>query len=185
MSHRDVDIPKRMSTKEYLALILCEMLKKTSFEKIKVSDILEKAQISRTTFYRHFNDKYDLLIWFYQDQLNHAGISINDFRKNSLIVFGLMAENPKLFRSALVYDRQNSLTDHIVQLSRDFFSENMKKRLGVNTLPQDITYAIEFYCGGAKQIWYTWLFGKMEETPSEITEIIIRHMPAILLQCIE
>lgn len=185
MSHRDITVPKRMSTKEYLAFVMCEMLKKSSFEKIKVSDILDKAEISRTTFYRHFNDKYDLLIWFYQERLARAGVSSNDFRKNSNIVFGLMAEDPKLFRSALMYDKQNSLTDHILQLSREFFTENMKKRLGVDTLPDDVIYAIEFYCGGAKQIWYTWLFSKMEQSPEELTEIIIRHMPAILLQCIE
>lgn len=185
MSQKELSVPKRMSTKEYLALVLHEMLKQTPFEKIKVKDILERAQISRTTFYRHFTDKYDLLVWFYRDKLAHAGVTTNDFRKNSLITFGLMAEDPKTFRSALMYDKQNSLTDYIVQLAREFFTENMKKRLGVNTLPDDVVYSIEFYCGGSKQIWYDWLFGKMTETPEQITEIIIQHMPGVLLQCIE
>lgn len=174
-----------MSTKEYLAFILCEMLKKNSFEKIKVTDILEKADVSRTTFYRHFNDKYDLLIWYYQDRLNRAGVSSDDFRKNSIIVFSLMAEDPKMFRSALKYDKQNSLSDHIMQLAREFFTDNMKKKQGVDTLPEDVLYAIEFYCGGAKQIIHNWVLGKMTETPEQVTDILINHMPSVLLQCIE
>ena len=130
---REFQVPNRMSTKEYLALVLYEMMKQTPFEKIKVTDILERAQLSRTTFYRHFADKYDLLVWFYRDKLAHAGITDTDFRKDSLIVFNLMAENPKTFRSALSYDKQNSLTENIMQGSRTFFANKMKEQLGVST----------------------------------------------------
>ena len=38
-----------------------ELMKSKSFEQIKVSDICNEALINRSTFYDHYNDKYDLL----------------------------------------------------------------------------------------------------------------------------
>lgn len=185
MAEREYPVPRRLNTKEYIALVFNELLKKMPFEKIKVRDIMTHADISRTTFYRHFNDKFDLLIWFYEDKLKHADVSETDFRKNSNITFQLMAEDPVTFRSALTYDRQNSLTDYIVDRGREFFTRRMKQLLGVSQLPDDVVYAIEFYNGGARQIWYAWVFSKMTKTPEEITQILIDNMPPVLLPCIE
>ena len=38
--------------------------KDKTFEEIKVSDICKKALINRSTFYSHYNDKYELLVDF-------------------------------------------------------------------------------------------------------------------------
>lgn len=40
-------------------------LRKAPFSKITVEDICEAAQISRRSFYRQFQDKYELLNWLY------------------------------------------------------------------------------------------------------------------------
>ena len=37
-----------------------EMLETTHYSKISVSDIIEKAGVSRTTFYRHYDDIFDM-----------------------------------------------------------------------------------------------------------------------------
>ena len=41
-----------------------ELMKSKPFEQIKVSDICKKALINRSTFYSHYNDKYELLVDF-------------------------------------------------------------------------------------------------------------------------
>lgn len=35
------------------------------FERITVRDIIQNCELSSTTFYKHFRDKYDLIEWIY------------------------------------------------------------------------------------------------------------------------
>ena len=51
-----------IKTKNLLYSTLLDLLKDNSFEMIKVSDICNKAMINRSTFYAHYNDKYELLV---------------------------------------------------------------------------------------------------------------------------
>ena len=46
----------------YEALLL--LMKEKTFEEIKISDLCQKALINRSTFYAHYNDKYELLVDF-------------------------------------------------------------------------------------------------------------------------
>ena len=47
-----------------------ELAKTKSLEDITVQDILDYSGISRSTFYRHFVDKYDVMSWAYTSWSN-------------------------------------------------------------------------------------------------------------------
>ena len=48
-------------TKSVLKSTLSSMLNEKSYEKINVTDICKKANISRITFYSHYNDKFSII----------------------------------------------------------------------------------------------------------------------------
>ena len=54
-------------TKYALAAALTSLLNTTTLDNITVKDIVERANVSRQTFYYHFKDVYDLLEWAFQD----------------------------------------------------------------------------------------------------------------------
>jgi AcrR family transcriptional regulator len=53
--------PRVKRTHKLLWEALLALLEKRSFEEINVTDICVQATINRTTFYKHFESKYDLL----------------------------------------------------------------------------------------------------------------------------
>ena len=58
-----------IKTKRSLKSALIEMLAKKDFEHISITELCKKAEISRITFYSHYNDKYGLLDDIFNDML--------------------------------------------------------------------------------------------------------------------
>lgn len=58
-SVESVDI-RKIRTRKSIIEAFFELLKKKSFEAIRISDITSMAMINRATFYNHFTDKYEL-----------------------------------------------------------------------------------------------------------------------------
>ena len=65
-------------TKKYLKDTLVELLNEETFEQITVTQICDRADISRITFYTHYADKYDLVEDIFQDMIK---IGTEDYRK--------------------------------------------------------------------------------------------------------
>ena len=70
-----------IKTKKILFDTLLKLMKQKNFEKIKISDICEEALINRSTFYAHYEDKYELLVELFENQkqllLNELGETIS------------------------------------------------------------------------------------------------------------
>lgn len=54
-------------TQKALLLAMSRLLKIRNFNQITVNNLCEEAMISRTTFYSHYKDKYDLLKFWLED----------------------------------------------------------------------------------------------------------------------
>ncbi|MBQ8063582.1 MAG: TetR/AcrR family transcriptional regulator, partial [Clostridia bacterium] len=48
-------------TKNHILHAFNRLVQKRNFDKITVDNICQEAEVGRTTFYRYFTDKYDLL----------------------------------------------------------------------------------------------------------------------------
>lgn len=90
-------------TKKAILQTFQEMLEKKPFDKITVSSIVAKCEISSNTFYYHFRDIYDLLdTWLqikkedYQNSLSeeaswqeHTKVLLQDLKEHSDLVYHL------------------------------------------------------------------------------------------------
>jgi probable dihydroxyacetone kinase regulator len=56
-------------TKTAIANSMKKLLETKSINKISVSDICRDCSINRKTFYYHFGDKYELLIWIFKEEV--------------------------------------------------------------------------------------------------------------------
>lgn len=110
-----------LKTQNALKTALSKLLESHNFNLITVNDICEEALISRSTFYSHFEDKYDLLQrclatlaisansneYTYKEMANH----VNDFSNNNKGIIKNLMEDAKNETSELLGDFILSLLD--------------------------------------------------------------------------
>ncbi len=65
MTHEQID-PRVRRTHELIHEAFLELAAECGFEAMTVGDIVKRAGVNRATFYRHYQDKYDLLDRIFQ-----------------------------------------------------------------------------------------------------------------------
>lgn len=78
---------------------LKDIMRQTPFEKITVSDITNRCQLNRQTFYYHFADKYALLGQIYKQEIFDPftdGLTFENWNTHLLQMFETMAADAAL-----------------------------------------------------------------------------------------
>ena len=112
-----------IKTKKNLYDALMILLKDFTFEDIKVSDICKKAMTNRSTFYDHFNDKYELLDSLIKDlelelieklDLNTNYSTDKEYYMKMLeLLFSHISENIDIY-SSIIKNNNNSIAFDMV-----------------------------------------------------------------------
>lgn len=102
---------RKTRTLKLLKEALLETMTKKSFEEIKINDICNVAMVHRTTFYSHFDDKYDLLEYCIKEaekeiteKMEPANYtSIHEFYTNMIMALVCYIEgNKEKFKAMLI-----------------------------------------------------------------------------------
>lgn len=164
MNKKDLRVVK---TQNILYRTLLELMKEKTFEEIKVSDICNQALINRSTFYAHYNDKYELLAEFIQELKNSL---TGELRKNKNIsnTKEYYLEMIKLFLDhieekresylAIMIHNRNSITMDIIYdvLDHDITSHlQQDNSIDGNQIPRSII--AKFYIGAVVNVGVEWL----------------------------
>lgn len=153
-------------TRKLLCSSLMELMQTTSFDKLSVNDICQKAMVHRATFYNHFDDKTDLLNYAIdelQEELFEKSIENETYNSQKEMLMALvecvidfMVENKQ--KLALVYknsaDKLSSLVSNTVGRSIKYLI-NKNKYKQEYLLPIDII--VNFFTGGITMIGINWL----------------------------
>ena len=82
-------MPRSKQTKHLLAQSLQELLATMPLEKISVNDIVEQAGVGRNTFYYHFEDKYDLVNWYFQSGVTEFLVNRSSYTSWESLLFAM------------------------------------------------------------------------------------------------
>ncbi|AOY77103.1 TetR/AcrR family transcriptional regulator [Clostridium formicaceticum] len=170
-------------TYKLLLNALTSLLEEKSFEEINVTDICAKAMVHRTTFYKHFNDKYHLL---------EVGIAtlIKNFDQASLM--GGNFEYPKQYymsviKHALEYLAANKKRSLLVLVTggsgslmttlHKLLAEEIKRKLEENEKKGVVYYVpiriiAEFHAGALLSLAKWWLENKMSVPEEEMIKYV-------------
>ena len=180
-------------TRKLLQDTLMSLILEKNYDSITVQDIIDRANVGRSTFYSHFLDKDDLLIsdldhlkGYLNAYLGQSG-GIDDIAKvvDSVGVFRHVGEYHPLF-SALVGSRgiylvRDALREHL----RDRFRSQLEAHSGGGEAAKFIPATADYLAGSFMTLLVWWLDNGRPHTPEEMATLfdglVTRGVPAVML----
>ncbi|MBR1633494.1 MAG: TetR/AcrR family transcriptional regulator C-terminal domain-containing protein [Lachnospiraceae bacterium] len=181
---------KRKTTKDILADSFRELAEHKTIDKISVKEIVQNCEYSTATFYRHFKDKYDLIVWDYtqshraiMDRLQEDGYR---WRRTLLDSAAYFEEHKEYLTNLLLHTNgYDSFVRNMTEIHYDSFRRWLLQSAGVDTLDVKTRMYMRLYCHGAIGLTSEWILGKYEASPEELAEIYEKSLPSPLRQYID
>ena len=172
--------PDRRIAKTRLAIhrALLELILEKRYDKITVQDIIDRADVSRSTFYTHFLDKEDLLmkgfVMFSDDLGVHLETSGHDGEEeahviHSLVFFRHAGAHQELYKAML----EGGGADVLMEAGRRHLMHNIEGHLGDvfdggETAVIPIPVITNFLAGAMLSVLMWWLAEERPFSPEEI-----------------
>ncbi len=180
---------RQQKTRTAIFEAMSQLLAEKSYSNISVQEIVEKANIGRSTFYAHFETKDDLLRALCSDLFQHVFSehliteSTHDFSKHM--------DNPYQVLTHILYhlrDSQKNITGILGCESGELFLQYFKQHLTEMYISHVIAqqqrlkgvpdaFLVNHISGSFINLIQWWIHGGLKETPEELTgyfEAVIR-----------
>lgn len=172
----------RMEIEKQLTESFKELVMTTPVEKITIKEITDKAGVIRTTFYNHFQDKYEVIERILWTEIIDPVKPLleNDMIDESFVLIFKNVEKEKAFYQKLSrMEGQNSFAQIVTQCIQKLLmsylqaqaspagAKNMKLKFG--WLNMDLI--AEYYARSMTFIVMTWLQSGLEATPEDVAQV--------------
>lgn len=167
--------PTAQQSQRWIIQALLNLMEKTAYDKISVSEICRKADLDRRTFYRNFDSKNDVL----EQYISLLGAEY--------IKMFAAIDNPSNYTAAKVFFEFWSrhlyfirnikicgLSDFIFQQFEKFTNEHTQLLIGEDARKLPIEYVFAYRIGGFWNVMLTWVADDVMLSPDEIASIVSR-----------
>jgi AcrR family transcriptional regulator len=168
-------------TRDALGDALFALMQEKPFDTITVQEVLDRAQVSRSTFYSHYSDKDDLLMSDAEEFFEAISMALSAHGDKSDRVFPVQEffthlSDVQPFFKALV---KSGKYQENMELARGHFARGIERRLAElprgKSIPPNQLPAIAFTHAGALLSLLTWWLDRgMRESPGEMDELFHR-----------
>jgi AcrR family transcriptional regulator len=174
-------------TKMALKQSLLELISDRPIGRVTIKEICDTADINRGTFYKHYNDQYDLMNEILSEldiETKAAFEHIHTDAANSAAVVAeiirIIAAQSSLCKIICGDYSDKKFLRKLINNAREKFIERWKKIIkNADTKQLDMLYT--FVANGVTAIIQNWLQGGMEESPDEIAGFIAKIENGICL----
>ena len=174
----------RQTTKELLAASLKDLAQFKPVDKITVKELAKNCGLTAPTFYNNFRDKYELMAWIYNREVEASleNFGRGDSFEDVVCKWMEIVVADKNFYLNLLKNAvgQNSFryatNDHAINL----IAERIKTRHNLSELPPNIFFCLKFFMRGVSELVNDWALGKCDCSPREMAKFFIEAMPAPL-----
>lgn len=176
-----------VKTNKVLFEALTTLMKEKTFEKIKISDICEVALINRSTFYAHYEDKYELLLALIEDLKDNLLEELNKNEAVSLskeyfmelleILIDHIDSKRDIYSAILSHNKNGIFIDFLIDVANRDLAKRLKDNQEVirSNIPADIIS--KFYLGGIINIGVDWIINKDKYNKEQVLLYLDKLIP--------
>lgn len=178
-------------TREWTFEALNKLMELKSFYDIKISEIIDKAGISRATFYRNFSCKEDIIKIKVQSMFNSFNNHMLDYYKTNLPdderiliseFFKRVDQEEKLIDTVIKSNLEYLMIEGIIQLI-NFYKDSFYQVVKVNKKTQD--YIIDMVSSSAWTLLSRWHKTGKEESPARLAKIYLGAFRSVYIALFE
>lgn len=162
-------------TKKVLSQSLKKLLSTKSLNKITVKDIVKDCQLTRQTFYYHFQDIYELLDWTYKCEIGELIYTSEniDWEKTIRKFLNYIQENKSVFSYTIQAIGREHFERIIYPDLYKFSKKTIKNIAGEMSIPNDkINFLANMHAISLISISMQWANKGMKENPDEIVRML-------------
>ncbi|MDO4478909.1 MAG: TetR/AcrR family transcriptional regulator C-terminal domain-containing protein [Lachnospiraceae bacterium] len=159
-------------TKELLAGCFKELMLSRPFEKITIKNITDKAGLIRPTYYKHFQDKYEVLEWIFINEIGDEAellIENDQFMDALLLILRRFEKDAVFYRKAFKIPGPNGFRDVLEQYLTRIFERELEQAADPDLFQGYATKArtARYLMHGLISLLEDWLFDPNACSPDE------------------
>lgn len=165
-----------MITKQMIFEAAQRLAAKKSLDKITVKDITEECQITRQTFYYHFQDIFAMLEWGFQTDLERLVEKGNNAKtiEEALLIYCEAVMEKKTFFSKFITSRYGW---QMIQWMEEHLKQYMirllqKKAMAEDQSVKDLMFLVEYHAGAISAMLGSWLQKKDVDLKDGVSQIV-------------
>ncbi|GAA0319910.1 TetR/AcrR family transcriptional regulator [Oceanobacillus sp. FSL W7-1293] len=193
MVTKDMIMDRRVRrTKKLLKHALLELMQQKHYEQITVTDIVDYADYNRATFYRHYNQKADLVKEIITAQTNgliqafrvpykkNNYIHLNALAPSEIVIFNHILENKHFYGLWKEFEAIPGFYETFLESITEFFKQDINLITPYHDGLNNNMYT-SFYAYGILGIILDWIKNDFEQSPDYMANQlckIINYYPA-------
>lgn len=165
-----------LRTRKFLNEALAALLLEKDLEHITVRELIEKADVSRSTFYMHYADIYDLYDHLESEFFSEIGHILvtsdsHDYHEIDEALLNYLADNAVVCRSFLRND-SGGFHNKLAAFIEDRYNEIVLYEMDSDTMQEGWKYLSRYSVGGYVHIISMWLDSDMSFPRKTILQMV-------------
>lgn len=189
MSFRPKLDPRAERSREWMRNALLQLIQEKGYQRISISEITDRAGLSRPTFYLHYKSKDDILIEClvrmyecimeeFSENIRNAGTEQPGLQAMKKL-FQAVRQNADIFRLVSKIGAEQILRQNMVE-GYFVYLEDLASRYGVAMKPEIHQLSAHYLAGATVGVIYSWLEQENPPSPDQIGEFMWQNIIAYL-----
>ncbi len=165
-----------LRSKKMIISALADLLQEKPLDKITVTDVVNRAQINRGTFYAHFTDVPDVIHHLIQGVFTTIREALTDEPKqlaqipHTLLnrIQSYLEEDMEFCQKVMNSGAAQMMQEQLVQLVMDYMLQHEADYGFGNHQLYELT--IRFCAGGLGNLYHDWFTGRLDLTLDQLTQ---------------